>query len=266
MRIDEIKKRIKGELGRALLFYEKLDSTNSAAMGLAEKEGEGLVILADSQEKGRGRLGRVWISPPGVNVYMSVVLKPEANHGDATLITLFSAVACATALRNVTGLDVRIKWPNDLTVSDKKLGGILTELRVCRNKIALAVVGIGINVNIDINAFPEELREIATSVVNETGRTYSRENVVAELLNEMSRWYSVFRKTDREAILSEWLRLNSTLGRKVMVISGHDTYEGFAESIDDEGMLVLRLHSGELKKINSGDVRILRNADSSGHR
>ena len=258
MKIDEIKRSLKGDLGKEIIFYETTDSTNAAALDLAEKNREGLVILSDSQEKGRGRLGRLWISPPGVNIYMSIILKPETNPGDATLITLMTAVACSIALRKATGLEVRIKWPNDLTVADKKLGGILTELKIYQKKIDFAVVGIGINVNVDTDSFPEDVREIATSVKNETGRTHSRENIVAEILNEMNRWYSFFKKTDREAILSAWRRLTSTLGREVVVTTGRQTHRGFAESIDDDGVLLLRLPSGEVKKISSGDLRILK--------
>lgn len=258
MRIDEIKTKIKGDLGKEILFYETIGSTNTVASSLAEKNREGVVVLSDSQDKGRGRLGRLWVSPPGVNIYMSIILTPEIKPAEATLITLMTAVACSIALRKVTGLDIKIKWPNDLMVSDKKLGGVLTELKIYQKKIAFAIVGMGINVNIDINEFPEDVRKIATSVKNETGKLYSRENIVSEILNEMSRWYSVLKKMDRETILSGWRRLTSTLGREVMVVVGQETYKGFAEAIDNEGMLLLRLHSGEMKRISSGDLTILR--------
>jgi BirA family transcriptional regulator, biotin operon repressor / biotin---[acetyl-CoA-carboxylase] ligase len=256
VRIDEIKRKIKGDLGKDILFYETTDSTNTIALKFAETNKEGLVILSDSQEKGRGRLGRRWISPPGVNIYMSIVLKPVVKPADATLITLMTAVACAVALRKITRLDIRIKWPNDLVVSDKKLGGILTELKVCQERIAFAVVGIGINVNVDTKVFPEEIREIATSVKNETGQIYSREDIIAEVLCQMHRWYSALKRMDRETILSGWRSLNSTLGREVVVTAGRETCKGFAENIDEEGMLLLRLPSGEVKKISSGDLRI----------
>jgi BirA family transcriptional regulator, biotin operon repressor / biotin---[acetyl-CoA-carboxylase] ligase len=254
VQIDEIKRKIKGDLGKDILFYETTDSTNTIALNIAETNKEGLVILADSQEKGRGRLGRLWISPPGVNIYMSVVLKPDVKPGDATLITLMTAVACAIALRKITGLDIRIKWPNDLVVADKKLGGILTELKIYREKIAFAVVGIGINVNIDTKVFPDEVREIATSMKNETGRRYSRENIIAEILCQLHVWYSAFKRMDKETILSAWRLLTSTLGREVVVTAGKETYQGFAEAIDEEGRLLLRLPTGEVKKISSGDL------------
>jgi len=256
VQIDEIKRKVKGDLGKEILFYKTTDSTNSIAFKLAEEYREGLVILSDSQEKGRGRLGRPWISPPGVNIYMSIVLKPVAKPGDVTLITLMTAVACAIALRKITRLDIRIKWPNDLMVSDKKLGGILTELKVYQEKIVVAVVGIGINVNVDTKVFPEEVRQIATSVRNETGQGYSREDIVAEVLCQMHRWYSAFKRMDRETILSGWRSLTSTLGREVVVTAGQETCKGFAEAIDEEGRLLLRLPSGEVKKISSGDIGI----------
>ena len=258
MQIDDIKRNIKGDLGRKILFYETTDSTNTVALNLAETNTEGLVILSDSQVKGRGRLGRLWISPGGVNIHMSVLLKPEIQPADATLITLMAAVACAIALRKITGIDIRIKWPNDLTVSDKKLGGILTELKIHQREIAFAIVGIGINVNVDTSVFPEDVRKMATSLKNETGKIYSREKIVAEVLNQMHKWYTALKRMERETILSEWRRLTSTLGREVMVVVGKETFKGFAESIDDEGMLLLRLTSGEVKRINSGDLRILR--------
>lgn len=258
MQIDEIKRNIKGGLGREIIFYETVGSTNSVALSLPERTEEGTVILSDCQEKGRGRLGRLWVSPPGVNIYMSIILKPKIKPADATLITLMAGVACSIALIRVTGLEIKIKWPNDLMVSDKKLGGILTELKTDGKKIAFAIVGIGVNVNMDMNEFPGDMRKIATSLKNETGKTYSRENVVAKILSEIDRWYFSPPKMDRETILSAWRRLTSTLGREVMVVAGLEIYEGVAKSIDDEGRLILRLPSGETKRISSGDLTILR--------
>lgn len=258
MKTEDIKAKIKGDIGQEIFFYEKVVSTNTIAFDLAEKAKEGAVVIAESQEKGKGRLGRIWISPPGVNIYISIILRPEIEHKDITLITIMASVACATALRRTTGLDISIKWPNDLMASGKKLGGILTELKTDQIKIACAIIGIGINVNIDITEFPEDVREIATSVKNETGKPYPREDIVAEILNEMNKWYKILNDTDKKTLLSEWQRLTSTLGKDIVVIVGQNRYEGFAEAIDDEGMLILRLPSGEYKKISSGDLTILR--------
>lgn len=258
MKTDDIKSKIKGSIGREIFFYEKVGSTNTVASNLAEQVAEGTVIIADTQEKGRGRLGRVWVSPPGENIYMSIILQPQIETKDATLITIMAAVASANALRKTTGLNISIKWPNDLMCHERKIGGILTELKTDQKGILFSVIGIGINVNTDIDTFPEDVREIATSVKNETGKLFSREEIIAEILNEINNWYMILKAMKREVLLAEWQRLTSTLGKEVIVVIGQETYKGFAEAIDDEGMLILRLPSREMKRIHSGDVTVLR--------
>ncbi len=215
-------------------------------------------MLADSQEKGKGRLGRFWISPSGVNIYMSIITRPEADPEDATLLTIMAAVGCTIALRRVTDLNVSIKWPNDLMASDKKLGGILTEMKTCPGRVIFAIIGIGINVNIDIDVFPDDVKKIATSVKNETSKVYSRTEIIAEILNELDKWYKILKGMGKKILLTEWQRLTSTLSREVKVSVGKETFAGLAESLDDKGMLILRLMSGELKRISSGDLTILR--------
>lgn len=258
MKTDVIKSKIKGSIGREIFFYEKVGSTNTVASNLAGQVAEGTVIIADTQEKGRGRLGRLWVSPPGENIYMSIILQPQIETRDATLITIMAAVASANALRKTTGLNISIKWPNDLIFHERKIGGILTELKTDQKGILFSVIGIGINVNTDINSFPEDVRGIATSVKNETGKLFSREEIVAETLNEIDNWYMILKAMKREVLLAEWQRLTSTLGKEVIVVIGQETYKGFAEAIDDEGMLILRLPSGEMKRIHSGDLTVLR--------
>ncbi|MDH5768972.1 MAG: biotin--[acetyl-CoA-carboxylase] ligase [Nitrospirota bacterium] len=259
LKIEAIKAKIKGEIGREIFFYETVGSTNTIATQLAEKGAqEGTVVLADSQEKGRGRLGRHWVSPPGVNVYMSIILRPKIKPEDVTLLTIMAAVGCTSALRKMTGLNVTIKWPNDLTVSDKKIGGILTEVKTAPERIIFAIMGIGINVNMDSNAFPDEIKQIATSVKNETDRLYPREIIIAEVFNEISPRYKTLNEMKKNMLLSEWQKMTSTLGRKVQVIIGNETFTGLAESIDDDGMLKLRLPDGMLKKISTGDITILK--------
>jgi len=257
LKISEIKTRLRGDIGREIFFHETIGSTNTVASEIAAKTVEGAVVLADTQSKGKGRLGRCWVSPPGVNIYMSIILRPDISPRDATLITIMSSVACAKALRKVAGLNVTIKWPNDLIIQNKKLCGILTELKTERNKIIFAVAGIGINVNADINEFPEDVKYIATSLKNETGIVYSRTEIAAEILNQIDRWYKTMKVMGRDALLSEWKRLSSTLGREVMVVTGQGTLTGFALDLDSEGMLMIKLTSGEVKRISSGDVTII---------
>lgn len=219
---------------------------------------EGIVVIADRQERGKGRFGRCWISPPGANIYMSIITRPQIDPEYATLLTIMAAVGCTVALRRVTGLNVAIKWPNDLMVSGKKIGGILVEMKSYPDRIIFAVIGIGINVNIDINVFPDDVRKTATSVKNETGKLYQRTVIIAEILNEIDRRYTILQGIDREILVSEWQNLTSTLGRKVKVTLGKETFTGLAESLDDKGMLILRLCSGDLKRISTGDLTILR--------
>lgn len=255
--IEDIERLIKGDIGKEIFFYESVDSTNTIAAECAEKgAAEGVVVLADSQQKGRGRHGRCWESPLGVNIYMSIILRPEIETKDITLITIMAAIACAHALRRITGLNLTIKWPNDLMVRNKKLGGILTELKTGHGRILFAILGIGINVN--MNTFPDDIKDIATSIKNETGALHSRATIIAEVLNEIDYWYRVLTDKGREKILSEWQKLASTLGKKVRVTVDKETFTGLAEAIDDEGMLLLRLPSGILKRINSGDLIELR--------
>lgn len=257
--IDRIKAGVKGIIGRKIFFYETIDSTNTAAAALAgEGEEEGAVVVADGQSKGRGRLGRSWLSPPGVNIYMSILLKPEMVAKDATLITIMAAVGCTIALRKVTGLDITIKWPNDLMVSEKKLGGILTETRVVRKRMEYAITGIGVNVNMDADALPDIVKEAATSIKMETGKFFSRTEVIKEVLNEIDDWYNILRKKRYSELLSQWKHLTSTLGRNVQVVLGKETLQGQAESINDEGMLVLRLPSGASRVVQYGDLTLLR--------
>jgi len=256
--VADIKAKVKGIFGKEIFFYETVGSTNTVAADLFEKTSEGAVVLAEGQKMGRGRLGRTWISPAGVNIHMSVILRPKIEFKDATLITIMAAVACASALRKTTGLDVSIKWPNDLIVSGKKLGGILTDLKTEKGTIIAAIVGIGINVNSDTDAFPGEVYKIATSVKKETGNLFSREEIAIAVLGEMNKWYTVLQREDNNMLLSEWKRLTSTLGRQVVVILGEETWSGIADSIDGEGRLLLKLPSGEIKRISSGDLTVLR--------
>ena len=264
-------------IGKEIIFHESLDSTNTLAMELAEKGlPHGTVVIADRQLKGKGRLGRTWVSPPEGNIYMSVIVRPEIEPKDATLLTIMSAISCSRAVRNSTGIEVTIKWPNDLMVSERKLGGILTEMKSGQDRIVFAVIGIGINVNASLDAFPPEVRSVAASVMEELrrkettplcpplarggwgGKEISRTLIIAAILSELEKWFKVLIKGGRIQLINEWKKLSSTLGKKVKVVSGKDTSLGIAEDIDDEGMLILRLPSGGLKKISAGDVIMLR--------
>lgn len=256
---ENIRMAVTGGVGREIIYIESLDSTNRLAMDLGDKGVvHGTVVIAGSQTKGRGRLDRRWESPDGVNIYMSAILRPALEPKDATLLTILSSVACARAIREGTGLYAQIKWPNDLMYGNKKLGGILTELRLISGKILFAVIGIGINVNAGREDFPPELSDTATSVMIETAVKQDMDKIISSVLNNLEDYYNNLLQKGTKPLLDEWRSLNSTLGRHVRVATGGGTYLGVAHDIDDNGMLILRMSSGELRKISAGDLNILR--------
>ena len=189
---------------------------------------------------------------------MSVILLPEMEPRDVTLLTLLSSVACASTISGESGIQASIKWPNDLMVSGKKIGGILTEVKTDPDRINAAIIGIGLNVNIGAEEFPDEIRTLATSFKAETGKDFSRSGIIVRILREMEYWFYVFKTDGRIPLLREWKKFSSTLGTEVRVATGRETIQGTAEDIDDEGMLIVRLSSGVKRRISAGDVTVLR--------
>ncbi|MCC6345644.1 MAG: biotin--[acetyl-CoA-carboxylase] ligase [Nitrospirales bacterium] len=246
---------LQGSIGREVILLDRIDSTNTYAMELASRGApEGTVLLANEQTGGRGRRGRIWVSPYGKNLYMSVVVRPDISPRDATVLTFLAAAAGATAIRALTSLPVSIKWPNDLLVAGKKLSGILTEMKADMDRIFHAVIGIGVNINMERESLPEEIRSVATSVLAETGKIRRRTPFAVEILREMEKRYRILREKGKYPLLEEWLSLTTTIGRHVEVTTGEGKITGFAEGIDEEGMLLLRLPDGSLRKIGSGDI------------
>lgn len=246
-------------MGINLLFYDTVGSTNIVGSELALKGcREGTVIIANEQTSGKGRLGRTWVSPAGKNLYMSIILRPPISPRDATILTIMSAVACCIALRKVISLPVMIKWPNDLIVDDKKIGGILTEIKSDIDKITYAIIGIGVNINLDIEDLPEDVRKIATSIKTLTGEQFSRTETIIEVLKEMQKWYDILLKKGKKDILSYWQELSSTIGKKVKATIWDNVFIGVAEAIDNEGLLILKLSDNTYMKVDAGDITMLR--------
>lgn len=244
-----------GPIGKKIFFFDSLVSTNTLAMELAANGcEEGAVIISDEQTGGRGRLGRSWSSPPGENLYLSIILRPRIPPRDSAVLTLMSAVACTHAVRDVSGLPVSIKWPNDMLLSNKKLGGILTEIKSGMDGIRHAIVGIGVNINPGVSGLHEDIRKIATSVRIETGSVQSRTLFATGILSEMNKWYNILLERGKRPVLDEWLLLSSTIGRTIQVEGPRSAITGIAEGINDEGMLILKLGNGSRKNISSGDI------------
>jgi len=240
-------------IGRELEIHEKLDSTNNRAKALAAAGApHGLAVIADSQSGGRGRLGRSFFSPEHSGVYLTVILRPDCAPEKANLLTSLAAVAAARAVEKVADADVKIKWVNDLYLNDKKICGILTEagFNMETGRLDYAVVGIGINVNRMV--FPPELREIATSIGNETGMSPDRNRLIAEILNELDALYG---DLETGAFLEESRRRSNVTGRTVTVIAGGRQYPARALEIDGQGRLVIETEEGRTA-LNYGEVSL----------
>ena len=260
--LPDIKEIISPEtkkIGNELCFYDSVPSTNMVAMDLASKGcPDGTVIIADAQTAGKGRLGRSWISPPGKNLYMSIVLRPGISPRDATALTLLAAVACTSAIRRSASIPASIKWPNDLLVGQRKMGGILTEIKADIDRIIYAIVGIGINVNLHPQDMPEEIKAIATSIFVETGGHFSRSELAGAIILDFDKWYGRLLTKGKAVIADEWLTMSSTIGERIRVAAVNQTFEGVAEGIDDDGLLILKLNDGTYLKLSAGDVTIVR--------
>jgi len=242
-------------MGKVIHSLAEVDSTNSYASRLASDGApEGTVVVSDRQTAGRGRLGRKWASPPGVNIYMSVILRPEIPPSEAPMLTLAASVAVAQALRGLYGLQAEIKWPNDVLMDGRKAVGILTEMSAEPDRVRHIVLGVGIDVNMTRESFPKELKNIATSVMAELGKKVDRAELVRRFLLELEKTYAMLTGGKKEAVLNAWRGLSCTLGRKVRVVTPRGEATGLARDIDESGALIVELGGGRVEKVTSGDV------------
>jgi len=250
-------------IGRDLVFYEEADSTNDIARTVASNgAGEGSAVVADSQKKGKGRLGRRWESPAGVNIYTSIVLRPSIMPVFAPQLTLVSAVAVAETisrfLNNGSGYkpEPTVKWPNDILINGKKAAGILTEMSSEMDRVNFVVIGIGVNVNMSKKMLPEELRPIATSLREETGKEISRTDFIRTLYLSIEKWYKLYLKNGFEPIREAWNSYFKMAGKVVKVQQMDRVIEGVAVGIDADGAFLLQVKGGSVLRIISGDVTI----------
>lgn len=244
-------------LGREMEHRQRVRSTNDLAKTLADQgAGEGLVVLAEEQEGGRGRLGRHWVSPAGVGIWLSVVLRPSLAPVQAPQLTLVAATAVAGAIEKATGLPVGIKWPNDLLVQGKKVCGILTEMKAEIDVVHYVVLGIGINANLNRDHFPVELQDSATSLKIELAKEVSRARLTALVLEELERSYLLFLEQGLLPILATWKGYNVTIGRMVSVTSGHQRFTGRAVNVDQSGALIVECTDGCTRQFHAGEVTL----------
>lgn len=242
-------------LGSAILRLDSLPSTNDLARELAGQGApEGVAVLAREQTRGRGRQGRVWVSPRGEGLYLSIILRPAVEPARATFITLAAAIAVAETLSTDYATAVDIKWPNDIHARGKKICGILVESSIEKNQLDYAILGIG--VNLGQRRFPAELQPIATSLVLEGGPLVTPDEFAAALLNRMEGWYRTALRQPQE-IISRWRALSSYAeGRAVWVDLGGQVIEGITRGLTPSGALVLELAGGERREIVAGEIHL----------
>lgn len=258
---DDLMSRLKlGRIvGRDIRVFQRTTSTNDVVERLAnDGVAEGIAVFAESQERGRGRLGREWVSPPGKGLWFSVLLRPRIPPQAATQLTVLSAVAVARAIERETGLKPEIKWPNDIVFGSRKCAGILIELGAELDHIRHVVLGIGVDVNLAAGDLPEALRPVATSLSEQAGRPLDRAALATAMLEDLDALYRRFRSGDFLEIADEWMRRCSTLGRDVEIRVGDRVIAGRAEALDDEGALRIRTEQGRLERIVGGDVTLAR--------
>jgi BirA family biotin operon repressor/biotin-[acetyl-CoA-carboxylase] ligase len=244
-------------VGRDIRVFEQTTSTNDVAEKLA-RDGvkEGVVVFAESQTRGRGRLGRVWLSPKRKGLWFSVLLRPRLRPQETTQLTVISATALRRAFKTLTGLTAEIKWPNDLLLGGRKAAGILTELSAELDRVRHVILGIGVDVNQEAAEFPPELRKLATSLRLESGAEISRAELAVEIMRELDRDYARMSAGKFSAIADEWEQACVTIGRNVAVQTGGRHFRGHAESLDDDGALLIRTEHGHLERVIGGDVTL----------
>ncbi len=245
------------DIGNVLHWFEEVGSTNDVARQLAEEgAAHGEVVVAEAQSAGRGRRGRAWSSPPGRNLYASVVLRPELPPTRAPELTLLASVALCQAVRQA-GVSATIKWPNDVLVRGKKVAGVLTELGAELDQVQWIVLGFGVNVNAGPDDFPPEVREIATSLAIERGEAVPRALFAAATLTTLEEWLDRHAAEGFGPVRDAWRSMSDTLGREVRVTGAGEEIVGLATDIDEGGALLVRTATG-LRHVYAGDVELLR--------
>ncbi|MFH1622320.1 MAG: biotin--[acetyl-CoA-carboxylase] ligase [Candidatus Omnitrophota bacterium] len=238
-------------IGKEIHYYEMISSTMDIAMDFGLKGcKEGLVVCAEGQYKGRGRLGRFWSSPKNRGIYLSLILRPEISPAESPKLTLLIAVAVCQAIRKVAKIDCFIKWPNDLIINNKKLGGILTEMNAEMDRVKFIIIGLGINVNTPESLLPPK----STSLKEQIGKRLSRIELTKQILREIEKEYFLFQKEGFSPIIKKWKKFSTTLGHRVKVQFHKEHLEGEALDIDSDGALLVKRNSGSVERITAGDI------------
>ena len=254
---DKIKNGLKTSVfgKKNIQYHTTTGSTNTDAETLAFNGApEGTIVIAENQTKGRGRMDRTWFSPEGMGIYLSIILRPHIKLSDAPKLTITSAVVLADVLINKYNINVQIKWPNDILVNGKKLSGILTSLNIDVNSENFVIVGMGINVNTLPHSMPEDIKNIATSIIIETGEKISRVNLVRDILETFEKYYNLFLENKFDIIAEKWKIYSGLIGKHVKVDVINNTLSGEVIGIDDSGFLILKDKKGIFHEVVAGDI------------
>ena len=256
---SEIASRISdGVFGQRVVSYEITDSTNTRAKQLAEEGAvHGTLVVANMQTAGKGRRGRSWQQEEGSVIAMSLLLRPVFSPDKASMLTLLAAHSVAGAIEAVTGLPAAIKWPNDIVINRKKTVGILTEMSLGVEQAAIDYIVIGIGINVNNTAFPEDIRDMATSLYLEKGERVSRSVLIAESMRRLEADYEAFLETeDLSAILQDYNTHLISMNKEVRVLDPKGEYTGISRGMDAQGELLVERADGELIKVYAGEVSV----------
>ena len=245
-------------VAKEVLYFDTIDSTNTKAQELAEKGyPSGTLVVADKQESGKGRRGRSWVSPSGTGIFMTLMIKPDINPNNASMLTLVAALAVAKAITSVTGEEAMIKWPNDIVVNGKKVCGILTEGSLSAETLQCAYAVLGIGINVHNESFPEEISQMASSLMIEAGgKRFHRAQIIAETMSYFEQYYDTFLKTqDLSALVREYDELLVNRNKSVRVLDPKEPFDGKAMGITPKGELIVDTWESR-KLVSSGEVSV----------
>ncbi len=259
---EEIKSRLKTSwAGQDVRFYERIDSTNNEAKRLAEtsddnkRAGHGTLVVAEEQTLGKGRRGRSWVTPKKSAIAMSLILRPDFAPSRASMLTLVMGLSVACALRDAFGVDVGIKWPNDVVAEGKKVCGILTEMSCESDYIGYVVIGVGINTH--VTDFPPELSDVAVSLHTLSGKLPDRAALIDTCMEKFEFYYERFLKTqDLSLLMKEYNNLLSGKEDRIRVLSSGEEFTGISYGINEAGELLVERPGGEVEHINAGEVSV----------
>lgn len=243
-------------VGSLVRCFDDTDSTNLQACRLGDEGGaDGLVVIADRQSSGKGRMGRQWASPGGVNLYASILLRPPIFPFEAPKLTFLSAVAVCRAITRCTGLQPTVKWPNDILLQGAKVAGLLNEMSSETDQVHYVVLGIGVNLNMRQEQFPEDLRYPATSLLMTSGQIISRLDFTRTLLLEIDVLYQVYLERGSQPIMTAWAELCDLTGKAVQVDCNERLITGTMTGLAEDGALLVKTATGKIESIYAGDVR-----------